>query len=159
MRMLRGLILALQVVIGLIVGFGGASLAFSAAMHKPGAAPPSRADTDPILTAWIINTDGHTNPHWSTSPVNVQSVTQITVNGAPYVQVRTNRIPDYYTTMTSQLLQELNGRPHASTDFRLGHTTATEGQVVRFGDDIGYSTTRCALGYWPPGPSCPTGAS
>src|SRR5436190_12873822 len=159
MRKFRFVVLVVQVVAGLVLGFGGASLTYSAVINRSSSPPPARVTTDPILTAWIINTDGHTNPHWATSPVNVQSATQVTINGAPYVRVQTNRIPDYYTTMTSQLIQELNGRPHASTDFRLGHSTATEGQVVRFGDDIGYSTTRCVLGYWPPGPSCPTAAS
>src|SRR5690242_13148306 len=121
-----------------------------------GLAPAAVQPADPILTAWIFNTDGHTNPHWPTTPVDVQSVTTTTVGGVPYAQVHTNSIANYYTAITQQLLQELNSRPHASTDFRLGHTTATEGQIVRFGDDIGYSTTRCFLGYWPPGPGCPT---
>ncbi len=127
---------------------GGMAMRFS----TPGGVAPN----PPILTAWIINTAGTINPHWPGAPINVQSVTQTTINGVPYAQVHTNSIADYQTTMTAQLIQELNGRPRAATDFRLGHTTATEGQVVRFGDDIGYSTLRCSLGYWPPGPACPT---
>lgn len=115
--------------------------------------------TPPILTAWVINTTGQTNPHWPGVPVNVQSVSQTSINGVPYAQVQTNRIADYRTTMTQQLIQELNGRPRASTDFRLGHTTATVGQVVEFGDDIGYTLQSCSLGYFPPGPGCPTAQS
>ena len=88
--------------------------------------------------------------------MNVQSVQQISVNGVPYAQVHTNSIADYYTTMTANMIQELNSRPRAATDFRQGHTTATVGQVVRFGDDIGYNSAGCNLGYWPPGPGCPT---
>ena len=88
--------------------------------------------------------------------MNVQSVQQISVGGVPYVQVHTNSLADYYTTMTAKLIQELNSRPRAATDFRQGHTTATVGQVVRFGDDIGYNSPACNLGYWPPGPGCPS---
>jgi hypothetical protein len=113
------------------------------------------ATDPPILTAWLVNTTGRTNPHFA-GPVDVQSVQQISINGVPYVQVRTNSIADYYTTMTAQMIQELNSRPRAATDFRQGHTTAQVGQVVRFGDDIGYNSPACALGYWPPGPSCPS---
>ena len=118
------------------------------------AAVPALTDP-PILTAWIFNTTGQTNPHF-TGPVNVQSVQQISVGGVPYVQVHTNSLADYYTTMTAGMIQELNSRPRAATDFRQGHTTATVGQVVRFGDDIGYNSAGCALGYWPPGPGCPS---
>src|SRR5919202_1282010 len=89
---------------------GGVGFALSAPAHGSRPTPPAGVDTDPILPAWIINTDGHTNPHWPTTPVNVQSVTQTTINGVPYAQVRTNSIADYYTTMTSDLVQELNSR-------------------------------------------------
>jgi hypothetical protein len=29
----------------------------------------------------------------------------------------------------------------------------------RFGEDIGYSSTACTKGYWPPGPECPAAYS
>jgi hypothetical protein len=108
-----------------------------------------------VLTDWIINSTGATNPHF-TGPVYVSSVNQTTISGVPYAQVHTNGLPDYQTTMTAADITALNSRPRAATDFTLGHTTATAGQVVRFGDNIGYRTTGCALGYWPPGPGCPT---
>jgi hypothetical protein len=121
-----------------------------------GAAGAARALKDPpILTAWILNTTGQTNPHFA-GLVNVQSVQQTSVGGVPYVQVHTNSLADYYTTMTSGMIQELNSRPRAATDFVQGHTTATVGQVVRFGDNIGYNSPACGLGYWPPGPGCPS---
>src|SRR5689334_20763722 len=99
----------------------------------------------PVLTAWIVNTGGTIHPHWPTTPVNVQSVTQVSIGGVPYAQVHTNSIADYYTTMSQQLINDLNGRPRAATDFRQGHTTAQVGQVVRFGDDIGYNSPACSL--------------
>ncbi len=144
----------LAIAIGLLAIYSGviATLFPSALSHGR----PIVSANPPILDAWIINTNGTTNPHWPGVPVYVQSVTQTTINGAPYAQVHTNSIADYNTTMTAQLIQELNGRPRATTDFRLGHTTATEGQVVRFGDDIGYNYRPCTLGYWPPGPACPS---
>src|SRR6476620_9601229 len=81
----------------------------------------------PVLTAWIVNTAGTTNPHWPTTQVNVQSVTQVSIGGVPYAQIHTNSIADYYTTMSQQLVDALNGRPRAATDFRMGHTTAQVG--------------------------------
>src|SRR5437773_10311408 len=97
MRIARLLI----ILVGLGLTFGATPL------HSSAVATPASVPADPILTAWIINTDGHTNPHF-TGPVNVQSVTQTTINGVPYAQVHTNSIADYYTTITSDLLQELN---------------------------------------------------
>lgn len=144
----------LALAIGLLM-FSGGVVAALCPSPSPGAGPKV-SPNPPILDAWIINTNGTTNPHWPGVAVNVQSVTQTTINGAPYVQVRTNRIADYNTTMTQQLLNELNGRPRAASDFRSGQTTATLGQIVRFGDDIGYVYRSCNLGYWAPGPGCPT---
>lgn len=68
-------------------------------------------------------------------------------------------IPSYSRTMTAADVTALNSRPHAATDFDSGHTTATAGQVVTFGEDIGYNSNACAKGYWPPGPSCPSAYS
>ena len=42
----------------------------------------------------------------------------------------------------------------ASRDFTTGKTTAKAGTVYSFGSNIGYSSTACTLGYWPPGPDC-----
>jgi hypothetical protein len=33
-------------------------------------------------------------------------------------------------------------------------TTKVAGDYVHFGDDIGYTTSGCSMGYWPPGPVC-----
>src|SRR5437868_10668094 len=143
-------VLWVRVLFALLLGIGGVS---SLGLAAPS---PASVATAPILTAWIVNTAGTTNPHWPGVPVNVQAVTQTSIGGVPYAQVSTHSIADYYTTMTGQLIQDLNSRPRASTDFRLGHTTATEGQVVRFGDDLGYNFRPCTLGYWPPGPACPS---
>ena len=128
-----GLLGVLMVAAGMGAGVGG--------MRGGRAAVPALTDP-PILTAWIFNTTGQTNPHF-TGPVNVQSVQQISVGGVPYVQVHTNSLADYYTTMTAGMIQELNSRPRAATDFTQGHTTATVGQVVRFGDNIGYNSAGC----------------
>jgi hypothetical protein len=77
---------------------------------------PARLSNDPpILDAWIINAS-QTNPHWAGIPVYVQSVQQIQMGGVPYAQVHTNSIADYHTTMTADLIQQLNSRPRAATD-------------------------------------------
>lgn len=126
---------------------------------------PTPIAQPPILTAWMLNTTGETaaviRQNGNPVLVNVQGVTQQTTGGVNYVCVGATGIPSYETTMTSDLIDWLNSRPRAMTDFVLGHTTATAGQSVDFGEDIGYaSNPSCTLGagagYWPPGPACPT---
>lgn len=126
---------------------------------------PTPLSTPPILTVWMLNTTGETaaviRQNGNPVLVNVQSVTEQTTGGVDYVCVGATGIPNYETIMTSALITWLNSRPRAMTDFVLGHTTATVGQSVDFGEDIGYAsnpscTTGAGFGYWPPGPVCPT---
>ena len=72
-----------------------------------------------------------------------------------------NRIPNYERVFTQEDIEELNSRPNAATDFDNGETSAKAGEKYAFGDDIGYLITHqgCELGYWPPGPECPTASS
>ena len=65
-------------------------------------------------------------------------------------------IPNYDHTFTASEVAALNARPKKSSDFSSGATTAKAGDYVEFGKNIGYVTTSCSNGYWPPGPSCPT---
>jgi hypothetical protein len=60
-------------------------------------------------------------------------------------------IPNYDHEFTSTEVASLNSRPKAATDFSSGHTSVAVGDMVVFGDDIGYSSTACTTGYWPPG--------
>ena len=66
-----------------------------------------------------------------------------------------SQIPNYDRVFSSNDIQELNSRPKASTDFKNKSTTADAGTTYKFGDDIGYLSNSCSLGYWPPGPVCP----
>jgi len=75
------------------------------------------------------------------------------------MNVETSGIPQYYHVITQSDVQWLNSRPDASHDFIAGSTTANVGQVVEFGESIGYSSSHCSLGYWPPGPDCPIPSS
>ncbi len=130
-----------------------------------------------LLTEWIINVEGDLSAFIldgqgaSGVLVNVQSVEETEVNGTAYARVQTEGIPDYVVTVTQDLVDWLNGRPRAdlsaqnNQDFvtEPGATTASAGDTVEFGADIGYRSfsgdTPCAAGagygYWPPGPVCP----
>lgn len=68
-------------------------------------------------------------------------------------------IPKYNHNVTSFDMYLLNSRPKKSSDFSSGATTVHKGQVVSFGDSVGYAVTQgCTTsGYWPNGPLCPTG--
>lgn len=67
-------------------------------------------------------------------------------------------IPKYNHNMTTFDMYLLNSRPKKSSDFSTGSTTAYRGELVTFGQSVGYSVTQgCTTsGYWPPGPRCPT---
>lgn len=117
-------------------------------------------------SAWIINTTERSRKIFESASsqgvlVNVQSVSTVTQDGKDYEQVKATGIPDYQVTVTQDILDTLNSRPKVSTDFVDGKTTVAVGDVVEFGQDIGYksSTTNCqstgGYGYWPPGPECP----
>ncbi|MBO1255660.1 YHYH protein [Alteromonas sp. 5E99-2] len=116
---------------------------------------------------WIINeTDAVSENITDASTgegilVDVQSIAEETIDGVTYTVVSTQGIPEYDVTITQDLVDSLNARPKASSDFIDGATTAVAGDVVGFGDDIGFISTgdNCdttgGFGYWPKGPACP----
>lgn len=113
-----------------------------------------------ICTSWRMGTaaPAYIVTDGSGDQVDVQSVE---VSGDTIV-VTTDGIPSYETEITQALLDELNSRPLASTDFANGSPTVSVGDVVSFGQDMGWNSTGCTRdgvdegdGYWPPGPECP----
>ena len=84
------------------------------------------------------------------------------IDGVDYTYVETEAIPDFEIVITEDIVEELNNRPKASSDFSTGSTSVNVGDTVVFGQDIGYgrANDNCdetgGTGYWPPGPACPT---
>ncbi|WP_289031317.1 YHYH protein [uncultured Paraglaciecola sp.] len=121
----------------------------------------------PTSDIWIINeTDAVSTNITDASTgegvlVDVQSVTEETIDGITYTVVSSQGIPEYDVTITQDMIDSLNARPKASSDFTDGATTAVAGEIVEFGADIGYISTgdNCdttgGYGYWPKGPACP----
>lgn len=118
-------------------------------------------------SVWIVNDTGEQSEHILDSTtgvgveVNVQSVEEETVNGVEYVVVTSQGIPKYDVTITQDIYDGLAGRPKADSDFASGKPIVEVGDVVKYGQDVGYlSNTNCTtdygFGYWPPGPECPT---
>ena len=119
----------------------------------------SSSDSAIITVAdWLINnsersvyiTDGG-----SGVLVNVQNVSA----GDSSITVSATGIPNYSVLMAQDNIDNLNSRPKTSSDFTSGATTAKVGDTVLFGQSIGYNASRgpgCDLGYWPPGPACPS---
>jgi len=125
------------------------------------------SDSDADTSVWILNETGELSEHILDSStgigveVNVQSVDVEDVNGKGYVVVSSQGIPNYETTITQDVLDGLTSRPRASSDFVGGAPSVEVGDVVSFGEDVGYeSNSNCTVdygyGYWPPGPECPT---
>tara|TARA_R110001592_G_scaffold357416_1_gene660666 strand:- start:250330 stop:251628 length:1299 start_codon:yes stop_codon:yes gene_type:complete len=120
-----------------------------------------------INSPWIINTSERSRQIFESESSNtgvledVQLVEELTVDSVSYVYVEATGIPNYDIPMTQTIVDELNNRPKASSDFGAGVTSANAGDIVEFGQDIGYnsSTENCGstggAGYWPPGPGCP----
>ena len=121
------------------------------------------------LSDWILNNATSSEQIYSNSGnvlenVQVAKIVNVDENGTDieYVYVEASGIPKYDITMTSAMVEQLNQRPKAATDFSTGTTAATEGQNIPFGEDIGYNSSNenCSDtggdGYWPPGPGCPT---
>ncbi|MFT7418580.1 MAG: hypothetical protein ACI9PX_000573 [Reinekea sp.] len=129
-------------------------------------------DQQPNLSsAWLINNSTnstHISGDEGDILENIQSVETVTITDdetntdVEYTHVKASGIPNYDITMTQDIIDQLNGRPKAATDFANGQTTAQAGEVISFGANIGYnsSTENCnasgGAGYWPPGPGCPT---
>ena len=118
---------------------------------------------------WIINNDTSSEKIYSAAGSvleNVQSAEVVTVSennvDVEYTFVEASGIPKYDITITQAIVEQLNQRPKASTDFQNGSTTIVADQIVTFGEDIGYNSSQenCndtgGDGYWPPGPGCPT---
>lgn len=127
----------------------------------------------PILDAWLMNENNEVamflDNNGATILVNVTSVTETSANNTDYVRVGASGIPNYEVTITQSLINAIESRPRADLpnnsqqDLVTGSVTVSAGEVVQFGEDIGYrsdsSETTCdtnqGYGYWPPGPTCP----
>lgn len=113
--------------------------------------------TTALCSQWVFN-DEKTSTVFACL-VDVQDAAPVELSSKWYMQVSATGIPGYVHTMTSNDINNLNSRPHASSDFVSGATTAAVGDSVYFGEDIGYTTHSCSTGYWPPGPQCPSDMS
>jgi hypothetical protein len=76
-------------------------------------------------------------------------------------EMKSTSIPKYNHNVTTFDMYLLNARPKKSSDFATGVTTAYKGEIVTFGESVGYSVTQgcTSSGYWPEGPRCPTSQS
>ena len=125
---------------------------------------------DDELSPWIINNSTlstyiYENTLTSGVVENVQTVETVTIDDVEYTKVTTTDIPKYNVEITQDMVDTLNARPNANDDFTSGETTAVVGETYEFGQDIGYvedtiESQNCivtgGIGYWPPGPACPT---
>ncbi len=133
----------------------------------PTASPTPTAEPleETWLAAWMVNTENDTSAVFTGVSVDVSTVYTKTENGIDYQCITASGIPSYEVEITQQIIDQLNGRQKANSDFAVGNqTSATLGQIVSFGEDIGYDSscnqaTEDGYGYWPPGPACPTDQS
>lgn len=169
--------LALTLLTGVLQGCGGGENSSSAmdtnsdkSSSDTGDDGGSGGDGSEETGAWIVNTTDERAPYIYEEnsneqvQVNVQSVESITVGGRDYMRVTATGIPDYEIIITDNILNALLSRPKASSDFLSGSPTVQVGDMISFGQDIGYrSNSSCGAeagyGFWPPGPVCPENTS
>lgn len=123
---------------------------------KPSTPSTASDDSEVIYSSWIINNE--IESEYFDSLTSVQEVSSVTLSGNSYVQVECTGIPQYDHEITQSDIDWLDySRPKADTDFINGKTNVSLGEIVEFGQSIGYQISNhgCELGYWPPGPSCP----
>lgn len=97
-------------------------------------------------TSWKMNDKGDSSSHFG---VETNVLSSELSNGQ--WEITSYGIPNYDRKFTTADITTLNSRPKAATDFENGQTTAVAGEEYSFGDDIGYSSQACTMGYWPPG--------
>lgn len=117
--------------------------------------------------SWLINAGDERSSYIFESNsnqgvlVDVQSVSDETIDNTTYTRVNTSGIPSYSVIVDQALLNNLNARPRVATDFVNGSPDIVLNDTVSFGQNIGYnsSSENCSTtggtGYWPPGPGCP----
>lgn len=118
----------------------------------------------PLCTEWVMG-EGATSAVVGGASVLVD-ITDVSLaqdeDGAWWATVTTSGVPSYETTVTQDTVDSLEARPNYDDDFLGDGPTIAVGDVVQFGDDIGYDSTGCSgddgYGYWPPGPTCPDDA-
>jgi len=122
----------------------------------------------PYQAAWLLNqTDMRSTQIFESNGslgvlYDVETVSTNQVGNQLYTYVEASGIPQYDITLTQSIFEQLNARPKANSDFAGGQTSATVGDVIVFGQNIGYNSsnqncpTTGGEGYWPPGPVCPT---
>ncbi|NMH66342.1 YHYH protein [Shewanella salipaludis] len=113
---------------------------------------------------WLLNTNvrsSYIKSNGNGVLVNVQGLQTSASAGTHYLTVATTGIPDYKVTLSQSDVDWLNNRPKAASDFYGGVTSAKAGEAIAFGQNIGYKPvgSSCSLGYWPPGPACPSNQS
>lgn len=115
----------------------------------------------PKCTSWIMSTgmrSDNIDAFVSSNGGALYDVEAVYIRSSGDVMaVYTSGIPSYNITITSDILDLLTGRQNAETDFvgSSGIPSIEVGDIVQFGDSIGYSSSGCTMGYWPPGPECP----
>jgi len=118
-------------------------------------------------TSWLLN-EGHVSTHWPTLTDILSSRPDAYDGTATKWVVSYTGIIKYDHTMSASDVVWLNAMASGTYEWKnnIG-TTAVAGQVVSFGDDIGYNSPEtfdprglmsgCGMGYWPQGPPCPGG--
>lgn len=129
-----------------------------------GQATSDTASVQITVADWLINTTERSEFITSGNTgvlVNVQSITDSGEGSNELLTVSATGIPNYQVTMTQYEIDKLNNRPKANVDFDGGATSAMVGDIIKFGQDIGYKIIHigCELGYWPAGPECPSNQS
>lgn len=154
--------------------FALSALVFSTNLYAHGDQADAHVSHTPITPEsgnWMLNENEERSVYMLEEEngqgvlVDVQTVEEKSVGGQTYISVEASGIPSYRTVVDQALLDYLNARPKATTDFVNSTPGLSIGDIVNYGQNIGFnsSTENCettgGMGYWPPGPGCPLDTS
>ena len=106
-------------------------------------------------SSWVLNGGTSTIFNNAMTDISISTITNEASTIASNWSVTFYRIPNYLRTLSSQDISLLNSRPKKATDFVNGKPSVVAFAKVPFGKSIGYSSSPCNLGYFPPNVSCP----
>jgi hypothetical protein len=129
---------------------------------EPTVAPTTVLDYSCLhANGWLLNAQNNYDYSFLFSAYT-EILSSFGVSSSSTWQISSSQIPFYNLNVTAAIISSLNSRPYASSDFSNsgGRTTARLGKISSFGSSVGFVSSTCSTGYWPPGAdTCPVPAN
>jgi hypothetical protein len=102
--------------------------------------------------SWLLTSKNYVAPSRSDDDEDLYRTPTDVVSSyaqGSYWKIKSYQIPYYSFNVTGQMISQLSSRPYKTPSLR-------EGQRCKLGQDLGFDSDSCGLGFWPYGNSiCP----